>query len=71
MTGMLWLDDDAKRPLEEKVARAASYYKDKYGTAATTCFVSQKTLEEEVVFGKITVKPDQYIGPAYLWLGVS
>ena len=30
-TGMLWYDDDRQRTLEEKVRRAADYYRHKYG----------------------------------------
>jgi len=37
--GMLWYDDDAKRQLDEKVARAAEYYRAKYGVAPTECYV--------------------------------
>ena len=40
MKGMLWLDDDKKRPLEEKVLRAAEYFEDKYGTWPTRCKVA-------------------------------
>jgi hypothetical protein len=34
-TGMLWLDDDKRRSIEEKVRRAVAYYRDKYGRSLT------------------------------------
>jgi hypothetical protein len=42
--GMLWYDDDGKRPLDEKVARAAAYYRAKYGVQPTECYVNPGTL---------------------------
>ena len=42
--GMLWLDDDAKRPLEEKVTRAVEYYEQKYGQLPELCLVNPTQL---------------------------
>ena len=39
--GMLWYDDDHKRPIGEKVARAVEHYKTKYGVVPTVCFANQ------------------------------
>jgi len=35
--GLLWLDDDPQRAIEEKVRRAAKRYREKFGQAANTC----------------------------------
>ena len=43
--GMLWYDDDRRRPLDDKVARAVAYYKAKYGATPTVCFVNPATLQ--------------------------
>jgi hypothetical protein len=37
--GMLWFDNDPKANLDAKIARAATYYRDKYGLTPTLCFV--------------------------------
>ena len=42
--GMLWLDTDRKRSLDEKVQRAAEYYQDKYGRLPDLCFVNSKSM---------------------------
>lgn len=69
--GMLWLDDDKKRPFDEKVLRAASYYKEKYGRLPQLCAVNQSALSEEKKVGKISVVPDRTIQPHYFWLGIE
>ena len=44
--GMLWYDDDARRPIGEKVTRAVEHYKTKYGVVPTVCFVNPATLKD-------------------------
>jgi hypothetical protein len=67
---MLWLDDDKKSTLEEKVWRAADYYQQKYGRAPELCLVSKKTLADELIVGEIEVRPVGNVMPNHLWLGV-
>ena len=69
--GMLWLDDDKKRPLEEKVERAAAYYRDKYGQMPTLCFVNGQALADRVQVGRIEVRPVKHVMPSHFWLGVE
>ena len=38
-TGLLWYDGDAKRPLEDKIERAAERYRQKFGRWPNTCYV--------------------------------
>ena len=40
--GMLWVDTDRKRSLDEKVQRAAEYYQEKYGLMPDLCLVNSK-----------------------------
>jgi len=68
--GMLWLDDDKKRPFAEKVRRAAEYYKDKYGRFPTTCMVNLSVSDQEKSVDKINVLPTQSVLPHYFWLGI-
>ena len=69
--GMLWLDDDKKRPFDEKVARAAEYYQMKYGVIPTLCHVNKKMLKEKKTVGKIVVSPVGTVLPHHFWLGVE
>ena len=72
--GMLWLDDNKKRPFAKKVQRAAEYYREKYGEYPDTCLVNECLLDGEIgeinVSG-ITVSAARNILPHYYWIGVS
>jgi hypothetical protein len=46
--GMLWFDNDPRTALEGKVARAADYYRTKYGRTPTLCFVHPSMLPAQV-----------------------
>ncbi len=71
-TGMLWMDADAKRSLEEKIMRAADYYKAKYGDDPDTCYVNPASLkEEETTVGRLKVQHLRTVLPDHFWLGVS
>jgi hypothetical protein len=70
-TGMLWLDDDKRTPLEDKIGRAAEYYRDKYGASPNICYVNKKTLEEESQVGSIQVLPVRNVLPNHLWIGLK
>ena len=69
--GMLWLDDDKKRSFEEKIKRAAQYYKDKYGKTPTMCCVSTQALDDEIKMGKLAVRPVRHIRPQHFWIGMQ
>ena len=69
--GMLWLDDDGKRSLEEKVSRAVDYYQEKYGRMPEMCLVNKGMLPAEKTVGKINVQPTSNILPHHFWLGMK
>ena len=70
--GMLWLDADRKRPLQEKVARAVDYYESKYGRLPDLCLVHPEMLsEEEMVVGETKVHCMETVLPHHFWLGVK
>lgn len=69
--GMLWLDDDRKRSLDEKVSRAVEYYREKYGRMPEMCLVNTGMLTEEKQVGKVSVQPIANILPHYFWLGMK
>ncbi len=70
--GMLWFDDDPKRGLEEKIARAVAHYRDKYGQAPTLCFVNPATLNgsSDVAAG-VQVRAARSVLPNHFWVGVG
>ncbi|MGD2079099.1 MAG: hypothetical protein PVH18_12000 [Chloroflexota bacterium] len=69
--GMLWLDDDRQTTLEDKVLRAADYYREKYGQAPDLCLVHKTTVDQEKQVGKIRVQPAKNILPHHFWMGVN
>jgi hypothetical protein len=69
--GMLWLDDDKKRPFDEKVKRAVDYYKNKYGRLPELCLVNSGMISEEKKVGKVAVQPIKTVLPNHFWLGMK
>jgi len=69
--GMLWLDDDRNRTLDEKVSRAVEYYREKYGRMPNMCLVNKGMLAAEKQVGKVCVQPIANILPHHFWLGVK
>ena len=71
--GMLWYDDDNKRPLGEKVARAVEHYKTKYGAVPTVCYVNPATLKEggpETSAG-VQIRKARNVLADHFWIGVG
>lgn len=69
--GMLWLDDDGKRPLAEKVRRAAEYYENKYGTVPNYCMVNTSMTDDGLTVDSIEVAPTRLVLPHHFWLGIK
>jgi len=44
--GLLWFDNDPRRPLEEKVKRAAQRYKEKFGRMPNVCYINPTLLAQ-------------------------
>lgn len=70
--GMLWYDDDNKRPLGEKVARAVEHYKAKYGAVPTVCYVNPSTLKEgpETSAG-VQIRTARNVLVDHFWIGMG
>ncbi|NLE75884.1 MAG: hypothetical protein GX605_03910 [Chloroflexi bacterium] len=71
--GLMWFDDSSQTSLEEKVARAAQRYRDKFGGAPDTCCVNRNLLpdgQEELWVGAVRVIPLPSILQHHFWLGV-
>jgi hypothetical protein len=69
--GMLWLDDDKRRSLEEKVNRAVEFYENKYGQSPNRCYVNNNMLAEEKEVGHLWVKPAVTVLPHHFWIGIQ
>jgi hypothetical protein len=79
--GMLWFDNDPRTALTAKVARAADYYRKKYGLAADLCLVHPSMLLEPrselvegqagKIAGSVCVRPNRAIQPGHLWIGTE
>lgn len=68
--GMLWFDNDPKKPLADKVGEASRYYLDKYKSAANCCYVHPSMLpEDDVTVDGISVKTNKVVLPGHLWMG--
>jgi hypothetical protein len=77
--GMLWFDNDPKTEIEAKIARAASYYRNKYGKAPNLCFVHPTMLgitlspngNGAIRSGPVEVRISPSIRPNHFWIGVD
>ena len=71
--GMLWYDDDSKRRLDEKVARAVEFYRAKYGVQPTECYVHPGLLpvDQQAMAAGVRVRGNRTVIKNHLWLGVG
>lgn len=69
--GMLWMDDDKKSSLDEKIRKAAAYYLEKYGQKPDICLVNQAMLAEEKNVDAIQVQPANNVLLNHFWVGVK
>jgi hypothetical protein len=71
--GLLWFDNDAKGSLEEKIARAAERYHQKFGHQPDTCYVNPQMVSSQDI---VTAKGERVVAaknvlPHHFWLGVA
>ena len=71
MTGMLWLDADARRSVEEKVSRAIAYYHEKYGELAQCCYVNRELFSEEQLIAGVRVLPVANVIPHHFLISTE
>ena len=70
--GMLWFDNDPKIDLKQKIERAASYYRSKYGQTPNVCFVHPSMVHNSPTkTGVIDVRPNRAVRPNHFWLGIN
>jgi hypothetical protein len=71
--GMLWFDNDKTRTLQEKIERAAAYYRQKYDAAPTACYINPAALDNGAEFqvNSVAVLPLKIVLPHHFWVGVE
>ncbi|HET7010243.1 MAG TPA: hypothetical protein VFI11_05660 [Anaerolineales bacterium] len=71
--GMLWFDDDARRGLPERIARAAAYYAQKYGRTPTLCLMHPTTAGEALParLEGIELRTNRAVLREHLWIGIG
>lgn len=71
--GMLWFDSNVGLAVEQRVERAASYYREKYGQAPTLCLVNPSVagsgLPAQV--GQVELRALDTVLPHHFWIGVK
>jgi hypothetical protein len=73
--GMLWFDNDPRTALAVKVARAADYYRQKYGQVPDLCLVHPSMIAAtrpdfvEGRAGNVSIRSNPLIQPGHLWIG--
>ncbi|MCS7249261.1 MAG: hypothetical protein NZ840_13625 [Anaerolineales bacterium] len=77
--GMLWFDNDPKVGLAEKIRRAASYYRQKYGITPNLCFLHPSMLSRNGLEAPplrsplfdLEIRTSKSVMPNYFWIGVN
>lgn len=71
--GMLWFDGNTGMQVEQRVERAASYYREKYGRRPTLCLVNPDLeaagLPAQV--GEVELRALDTVLPNHFWIGVK
>ncbi len=71
--GMLWFDAESGQTLDSRLARAASYYRQKYGEQPNLCFLHPGSAPEpgvRVLHG-LSLRTDKAVLPNHFWIGVG
>lgn len=72
-TGLLWVDDDKKRTLAEKVECAAAFYRqaERYHGEPDACHVNPAMLNGERAVNGVVLVESVRVRPMCFWIGVS
>lgn len=80
-TGLLWFDNDPKRTLADKLARAAAGHEKRTGKKATECHINAKEFSrlspatlagaEMIWVDGIAILPSKTVLEHHMWIGVS
>jgi hypothetical protein len=68
--GLLWYDDDPKKPLDIKIEQATTRFREKYGYVPNACYVNPGALPAGKG-SKVRVVGARTVRPNYFWVGVD
>jgi hypothetical protein len=69
--GMLWFDDSS-RSLDDKITRAVTFYKEKYGSSPTHCLVHPETLNGgDGTLSGVKVQGARSVMQNHFWIGID
>jgi hypothetical protein len=70
--GMLWYDGDPSRRMDEKVERAATYYRNKYGRSPNLCLIHPQTAGQSSIVpnARIEVRFSDLVLRDHFWVGI-
>ena len=69
MEGLLWFDNDPKRPLEQKVLRGAEHYRRKFGRQPTACIVRADEMGDGLQIDGMEVHTTPPVPPYHVLIG--
>jgi hypothetical protein len=74
LTGLLWYDSDPNRGLAAKIDDAARRYREKFGQAPDTCYVSDTAVveagaQQTLSWVTLRIVPATHIRPHHFWVG--
>jgi hypothetical protein len=67
---MLWFDGDKKTTIQDKILRAADYYKNKYREKPNICTININTPTELTEIDGIRILKSNSTIPSHFWIGV-
>ena len=70
--GLLWFDDDPKRSVLDKIARAVQRYQQKYGHSPDVCYANPADLKDgDAKASGVRVLPAKTVLPHHFWIAVE
>ncbi len=65
---LLWMDDNTKKPTEQKIAEAIAAYQARFSAPPNVVLVNEA---EEVSVAGVLVRVERYIRKSNFWIGVE
>ncbi len=71
--GMLWFDADRETDLNQRIERAVSYYRTKYGSTPEICVSHPTTIEDGTAkrIAGVRIEKSTSVLPDHFWLGIE
>ena len=71
--GMLWFDGDRSAAVRERIERAVSYYRQKYGALPNICVSHPTTLGSDRTkrVAGVRIEKSRCVLPDHFWVGIE